>query len=102
MEITLQYFGDCPNWRITDAHLSTLVAGGLEATVTHQIIDSHDSAVEHGFRGSPTVLIDGEDPFATDNAPMGLACRIYDTDSGPAGSPTFEQLRAVTAAREET
>jgi hypothetical protein len=102
MEITLQYFDVCPNWRITDAHLSSLIAEGLDASVTYQIIDRQESAVEHGFRGSPTVLIDGEDPFADPGAPVGLTCRIYDSGSGPAGSPTLEQLRAVTAAREET
>ena len=101
MEITLQYFDDCPNWRVTDRHLSTLVAEGLDATVAHQRIESFDNAIEHGFRGSPTVLIDGVDPFAHHETPGGLSCRIYDTESGPAGSPTLEQLRAVMASREE-
>jgi hypothetical protein len=102
MEITLQYFDDCPNWQITDGHLSSLVAEGLDATVAHQRIESIDNAIEHRFRGSPTVLIDGVDPFAHHEAPSGLSCRIYDTESGPAGSPTLEQLRAVITAGEET
>lgn len=98
--IILQYFEDCPNWRITQRHLSTLVAEGVDATVTFQPIDS-DTAIVHGFRGSPTVLIDGVDPFAPDETPLGLTCRIYDTELGPSGSPSLEQLRAVIAPTEE-
>lgn len=102
MEITLQFFDECPNWKITDRRLSTLVAEGLDATIEYQRIDSHESAIEHRFRGSPTVLIDGVDPFAEDDAPFGLSCRIYGTESGPAGSPTLDQLRAAIAAGNET
>jgi hypothetical protein len=101
MKITLQYFDDCPNWQITDRHLATLFAEGLQATIKYQRIASHEMAIESSFRGSPTVLIDGNDPFADDRESYGLTCRIYATDSGPAGSPTLEQLRAVIAAREE-
>ena len=101
MEITLQYFDDCPNWRITESHLSTLTKEGVDATITYQIIDSYASAIENGFRGSPTVLIDGIDPFSSGDAPIGLTCRIYDTDSGAAGSPTLQQLRAATATRKD-
>jgi hypothetical protein len=50
-------------------------------------------------RGSPTVLIDGRDVFATGDEPIGLSLRVYRTDRGLAGSPTFEQLHdLVTAA----
>ncbi len=51
------------------------------------------------LRSSPTVLIDGVDPFADPDAPVGLSCRVYRTAGGVEGSPTLEQLRlAVTAA----
>lgn len=99
--IILQYFEDCPNWRITQRHLSTLVADGVDATVTFQLIESDDKAIALGFKGSPTVLIDGVDPFAPDETPLGLSCRIYDTESGLCGSPSLEQLRAVIAPTEE-
>jgi len=51
------------------------------------------------FVGSPTLLLDGQDPFAAQTAgSFGLSCRIYRTPEGPAGSPTTEQLREVLAA----
>jgi hypothetical protein len=103
MEITLQYFDDCPNWKIADAHLTTLISDrGLDTTLDYQLIDTPEAAVEHQFRGSPTVLIDGVDPFADSNAPIGLACRIYRTEQGPAGSPTLEQLEQAVASAAES
>ncbi|CAN5845252.1 MAG: thioredoxin family protein [Acidimicrobiia bacterium] len=98
VEITLQYFEDCPNWKTTDGHLRTLITEGLDATVSYELIGTYEVAVERGFCGSPTVLIDGVDPFADRKAMVGLACRLYLTQNGPAGSPTIEQLRAVFTA----
>ena len=98
MEITLQYFDGCPNWKTTNAHLTTLISQhGVDATVRYQLIDTPEAAAEHRFRGSPTVLIDGVDPFAEGDAPVGLSCRIYQTEDGPAGSPTLHQLQEAAA-----
>lgn len=94
MEITLQYFDGCPNWQQTDALLRDLTGG----VVSYQLIDTMEAAEATGFRGSPTILIDGVDPFADADAPVGLSCRIYQTESGPAGAPSREQLSGVLRA----
>jgi hypothetical protein len=100
IEVTVQYFDDCPNWRTTDRHIQALIDEGLDLKVHHQLIDSLEAAVRYGFRGSPTVLIGGVDPFADRDAPVGLACRIYPTETGPVGSPSRRQLReAITRTR---
>jgi hypothetical protein len=39
------------------------------------------------------VLVDGIDPFADERTHVGLACRMFRTPAGIAGSPTVEQLR---------
>ena len=102
MRIILQYFDGCPNWNTTDTHLSTLTDQGLDATIGYELIDTHEAAVARGFRGSPTMLIDGVDPFADVNAPVGLTCRIYQTEDGYAGSPSLSQLRhAIDTASKE-
>jgi len=93
MNVTLQYFDGCPNWKEVDAHLQTLKSEGLELSITFQLIDTPEAAEAEGFRGSPTVVIDGTDPFADPDAPIGLACRVYRTDEGHAGSPSLQQLR---------
>ncbi len=99
MDITLQYFDGCPGWEQMDAHLEALAAEGIELRVTYQLIETLEAAAAAGFRGSPTVLVDGTDPFASPDAPVGLSCRVYRSEKGFAGTPTLDQLRdAVTVA----
>lgn len=101
MEIMLQYFDGCPNWKTTARDLSHAVEG-TNADIRLEKIDTHDVAIARGFRGSPTVLVNGTDPFADSDAPIGLTCRLYRTDSGLAGSPSLGQLRdAVIRAAEK-
>ena len=93
MQTTLQYFDGCPNWKATDAHLREFRAEGrIGADVEYQLIDTIEAAEQHQFHGSPTVLIDGVDPFAAEDAPVGLACRVYQTENGLAGSPSRRLL----------
>jgi len=100
MQVTIQYFEGCPNWTTAVAHLNRLIDEGLDATVDLELIDNYDTAMSRGFRGSPTLLVDGVDPFADDGAPVGLACRVYQTEDGLAGSPSLSQLRhAISRAR---
>lgn len=97
MDITLQYFDGCPNWRVADRRLveAMELAGVSASVVVRRLVSTPEEAEAVGFRGSPTVLIDGVDPFADPDAPAGLSCRVYSTDAGVAGSPTVEQLLAV-------
>lgn len=64
--------------------------------VFRRVVDTPEEAEAAQFRGSPTILIDGVDPFATGQETFGLACRLYQTPEGPAGSPTIEQIEAVS------
>lgn len=99
LQITLQYFEGCPNWETAAAHLSTLIDEGLDATIGYELINTDEAAVARSFHGSPTVLVDGVDPFADVDAPIGLACRVYRTEDGYAGSPSLPQFRQAIAAR---
>ncbi|MGI8516784.1 MAG: thioredoxin family protein [Acidimicrobiia bacterium] len=101
IRITLQYFEGCPNRNTTDQVLAALLSEGWHATVEHELIDSYNKATVRGFQGSPTVLIDGVDPFAHPDAPPALACRVYQTETGPAGSPSIDQLRRAIASVEK-
>ncbi|RLE25382.1 MAG: thioredoxin family protein [Actinobacteria bacterium] len=95
MKVTLLYFDDCPNWKVADGHLQALSSeiDGLE--VSRIEVTTPEDAERHQFRGSPSVLIEGHDPFAEATDPVGLSCRVYQTPDGPAGSPTLSQLRQV-------
>ena len=94
-EVTIQYFDGCPNWQTTEGHLRELRDGGIDFSLEFRRIASVEEADAVGFRGSPTILIDGKDPFADPKAPVGLACRVYRTPAGLAGTPTLEQLRTA-------
>ena len=96
VEVELLYFDECPNHHAVDAHLMALADDFPTMTVSHHLVDTPDEAERVGFRGSPTILVNGLDPFATEADPIGgLSCRVYQTPGGPAGSPTLEQLRAA-------
>lgn len=72
----------------------TLITWTMDVIVTHHLIETPAEARRVGFRGSPTVLLNGVDPFAAASDPVGgLSCRVYQTPDGPAGSPTLDQLR---------
>jgi hypothetical protein len=87
-----------PNWRLAEARVKGALAGlGAGAAVTHQLVTTPEEAEAAGFRGSPTILVDGLDPFAGPDDPVGLSCRIYRTPVGVEHSPTVEQLRSALA-----
>lgn len=92
MEVRLQYFEGCPHWHTLEDRLKAL-EGEIAFDLVHEIVDTPEKAERTRFVGSPTVLIDGRDPFAEPGAPVGLSCRIFTTPDGPAGTPTIEQLR---------
>lgn len=98
MDVVLQYFDDCPNWQQTAAHLDALATEIPGLVVTLQQVETPEDAERLGFHGSPSILIDGVDPFGADDAPVAMACRVYSTPGGPAGSPSREQLRAAIKA----
>lgn len=99
MPIVLLYLDGCPNWRTADTRLrQALAAAGLaKVPISYRRVETPRQAQQLGFRGSPTILIDGHDPFATNEAPAGLSCRIYQTERGPDGAPSLAQLRSALA-----
>jgi hypothetical protein len=96
VEVELLWLPGCPNWRVTDARLQeALAATGVDAEVVLVEVGTPGEAERLRFRGSPTVLIDGRDPFADEPAPVGLSCRVFRTQDGLRGAPTVDQLVGV-------
>jgi hypothetical protein len=88
------YLDGCPHWELARERLE--YASGY-AGVGHVDIDlvsvaTREEALERGMRGSPTILIDGVDPFAEAGAPLGMSCRIYTTEHGIDGAPGVAQI----------
>lgn len=96
--VTIQYVAGCPNVDLACHHLDValqVVGGPLPRVVLQQVDDPPQAEVE-GFAGSPTLLIDGVDPFP--RLPGGgFSCRLYLTPDGVKGAPSVDQL--VTAIR---
>lgn len=100
MDVTLLYFDGCPNWQPAAELLERLAAVFPDVVVQGVTVDTDEQAQRLRFRGSPTIVIDGIDPWATQGSEFGLTCRIFATPTGPAGCPTWDQLvDAVTSVR---
>lgn len=96
MDVRLLYFDGCPNWHTLEERLrEALRVVGASADVALVPVRTPDEAERLRFRGSPTVLLDGVDPFADATSPVGLSCRVFATPEGLRGSPTVEQLVQV-------
>ncbi|GAB3396794.1 hypothetical protein [Amycolatopsis echigonensis] len=94
MNIELQVVPDCPN-QTAAVHLlrQALDDVGLATTQFSTVmVTSPEQAEELAFTGSPTIRIDGIDPFTDLAAPPALACRIYHTATGPSGTPELPHL----------
>ena len=93
VKVELLWFSGCPNWQETDARLRlALPLAGVDTDVALVEVTSPEEAERLRFRGSPTVLLDGRDPFAAETDPVGLSCRVFRTPEGLRGAPTVEQL----------
>jgi hypothetical protein len=93
MEIELLYVRDCPNREIARNVVDLALARTqLTAIVRQREVHSSAEAQRLGMRGSPTILIDGDDPFAAGPNPAGMACRLYPGDAGFGGAPTLGQV----------
>jgi len=98
MDITLQYFDGCPNWKIAAERLDLIAVEHPGTVVTRRLVETPEDAEAIKFRGSPSILVGETDLFPDPSAPVGLACRLYTTPTGLAGAPTLEQLRDAIAA----
>lgn len=104
MELELLVIADCPNETAAALLLRTALndVGLTHLEFATTVIETAQEAQRRGFIGSPTVLIDGKDPFAEHGQTTGLACRVYRGTDGLSGVPDLTALRQALkrAARE--
>jgi alkylmercury lyase len=93
MDITIVHVSDCPHVDLAQQRIAAALAQlGMDAAIQLQLVTSEHEAVAAGCHGSPTVLIDGRDPFDQAAGTVGLACRIYRTEAGTDGAPSVADL----------
>ncbi|MDZ7733148.1 MAG: thioredoxin family protein [Acidimicrobiia bacterium] len=91
MHIELLHVADCPNLVVARERIDlALDRAGLAATVREVQIDTPEAAERAGMSGSPTVLVDGVDPFG--GAGASLACRLYRSGDVVEGAPPVDAL----------
>ena len=94
MELTLLTVPDCPNAAGFAERLEAALSGRPGVIVRRREVADQREAEQAGMHGSPTLLINGVDPFAVPDLAPGLSCRLYRDAAGlPAGTPTVEALR---------
>ncbi len=84
----------CPNRSFVRERLREALdrLGASHLSVTELVIDDPIVARAAGMHGSPTVLIDGRDPFTSSDLVGSVSCRLYRTAAGVDGAPTVEGL----------
>ena len=99
MQIDIVHVPDCPHLASARTRLlHAVAAAGVTASIRDVEVDTVEDAQRIGMRGSPTILIDGRDPFDAAGDGASLSCRLYPGDSRPEGAPTVQQLVAVMTA----
>jgi hypothetical protein len=99
VELTLLTVPGCPNAAAFEERLAVALAGHPGAVVRRREIADELEAAAAGMHGSPTLLVDGTDPFAAPGQAPSLSCRLYRAAGGlTAGAPSVQALQQVLAA----
>lgn len=96
MRVEMLTVPDCPNGPVLRERLTLVFAGRADVEVTEYVVDDPAEAERRGMHGSPTLLVDGSDPFAAPGAAASVSCRLYrGMDGRIGGAPSVEELRRV-------
>ncbi len=90
IKIEYQYFEDCPNHKKLHQNLLEAIKGIEDKIeIKYILVENSETAKRIGFRGSPTMLINGEDfeGMPPQEEPS-LSCRVYKN-----GIPTTEDIK---------
>jgi hypothetical protein len=87
----------CPNVAVLEHRLEqALVGQTIEVELVHRVIDDQQAVVAAGMVGSPTLLVDGRDPFAVPGQQPSVSCRLFRNNEGAVeGAPSVAALRAA-------
>ncbi|MEU6580209.1 alkylmercury lyase family protein [Nocardia sp. NPDC046763] len=97
MKLEILQVPDCPNVAVLEDRVRQATAGHpIVLEISHRVIDDPDEAAAAGMAGSPTLLVDGVDPFAVPGQVPSVSCRLYRSESGGMdGAPSVGALRAA-------
>lgn len=97
MELRILQVPGCPHGPLLRQRLDDALAGtatGVEVAV--RMVGDAEEAAATGMTGSPTLLVDGTDPFAAPGDAPSMSCRLYeDADGRLSGAPPVTALQRV-------
>lgn len=98
VRITVLAVPDCPDAPVVRERIAAALEGHAVAVEFVEVSDEATAARWH-MTGSPTLLLDGVDPFAVPGANPSLSCRLYrHADGTTDGAPSVSDLRRVLVA----
>jgi hypothetical protein len=98
MELTVLAVSECPTADVLRERLAVALVGRADVSVVWREVTDVEQAERLGMHGSPTLLVDGVDPFARPGGTASLSCRLYGKDQGAAGqAPSVARLREILA-----
>jgi len=98
MELTLLTVPGCPHAAAFEERLAAALADRPEVVVHRRVISDVHTAALAGMHGSPTLLVDGIDPFSPLGEPPSVSCRLYRDAAGRVvPAPSVEALRQALA-----
>ncbi|WP_351228684.1 organomercurial lyase [Streptomyces sp. NPDC002133] len=100
MRITVLTVPDCPNAPVVLERITAALDGRVAQVELVEVSEDAEAA-RWGMTGSPTVLLDGVDPFAAAGAVPSVSCRLYRDDDGRMeGAPSVTALGRALAGAE--
>lgn len=99
MEVEILHVPDCPSVDLLRARLGQAF-GNVDMTREVRLTEvaTAEQADRLGLHGSPTLLIDGRDPFAGPETHTSLSCRFFEVSGAIERAPSVEQLVAALQA----
>jgi len=91
IDIEVQYFRGCPHYEEALKRVKSVISqlDGIEYNYRETLVEDITTAQKVSFRGSPTILINGNDVDGMpENLSPALSCRYY-----PNGLPTEAKIR---------
>src|SRR3954452_381892 len=100
MTIELLYSDGCPTSKAVQHTLEEILSEeGIEAHLQLLAVNAAEEAQRVQFPGSPTIRVNGRDPFPTGKRlDWWLGCRMYLTSEALKGTPTKAMLRETLLA----
>jgi hypothetical protein len=97
VEVELLTVPGCANRTIALTRVRAALerVGAVEVIVAERVIANASEAAAAGMHGSPTVLVDGRDPFAAGGTEASLSCRLYRTPAGLEGASSVDALASA-------